>query len=124
MKIAATNKNMRQHDRRSDKCPCCTIQVETATHVLHCPEAGRVEAFQLGTTALEQWLQKADTDLDLTDSIVEYVQRRGTITMEKAIVDAPLMFRQMALSQDKMETVPRGDDIKGDHIHSAAVHCC
>jgi len=61
-----------------------------------------VEAFQLGKTALERWLDKADTDPDLTDSIVEYVWRRGTITMEEAIIDAPPRFRHMALSQDKI----------------------
>jgi len=73
MNIAATNKNLsqRHHDGRCDKCPCCTIHIETAAHVLLCPKVGRVEAFQLGTTALEQWLDKADTDPDLTDSIVE-----------------------------------------------------
>jgi len=104
MNIAATNKNLsrRHRDGRCDKCPCCTIHVETASHVLLCPEAGRVEAFQLGTTALEQWLDEADTDPDLTDSIVKYVQRRGAITMEEAIIDAPPRFRHMALSQDKI----------------------
>jgi hypothetical protein len=104
MNIAATNKNLsRRHcDGRSDKCPCCTIHVETAKLILLCPEVGRVEAFQLSTTALEQWLDKADTDPDLTDSIVEYVWRRGTITMEEAIIDAPPRFRHMALSQDKI----------------------
>ena len=56
----------------------------------------------LSTTALEWWLEKADTDPDLTDSIVEYFWRRGTITMEEAIDDAPPRFRQMALSQDKI----------------------
>jgi len=61
-----------------------------------------VEAFQLGTTALERWLEKADTDPDLTDSIVEYVRWRGTITMEEAIIDAPPRFRHMALSHDKI----------------------
>ncbi len=98
MNIAATNKNLswRHRDGRCDKCPCCTIQVETAAHVLLCPEAGRVEAFQLGTTALEGWLDKADTDPDLSDSIVEYVRRRGTITMEEATIDAPPRFRHMA----------------------------
>ncbi len=85
-----------------DKYPCCTIHVETATHVLLCPEAGRVEAFQLGMTALERWLDKADTDPDFTDSIVEYVWRRGTITILEAIIDAPPRFRHMALSQDKI----------------------
>ena len=59
-----------------------------------------MEAFQLCTTALERWFDEADTDLDLTDSIVEYVRRRGTVTMEEAIIDAPPRFRHMALSQD------------------------
>jgi Fe2+ or Zn2+ uptake regulation protein len=79
MNIAATNKNLRRRHRdgRSDKCSCCTIHVETADHVLLCPEVGRVEAFQLCMTALERWLDEADTDPDLTDSIVEYVRRRG-----------------------------------------------
>jgi hypothetical protein len=104
MNIAATNKNLnrRHRDGRSNKCPCCTIHVETATHVLLCPEAGRIEAFMLGTNNLELWLDKAETDPDLTESIVEYVRRRGTITMEEAISDAPPRFRQMALSQDKI----------------------
>ena len=102
--IAATNKNLsqRRRDGRSDKCPCCMIHVETAEHVLLCLEVGRVEAFQLCMTALERWLDKADTDPDLMDSIVEYVWRRGTITMEEAIIDAPPRFRHMALSQDKI----------------------
>ena len=59
-----------------------------------------MEAFQLCTTALERWFDEADTDSDLTDSIVEYVRRRGTVTMEEAIIDAPPRFRHMALSQD------------------------
>jgi hypothetical protein len=47
MNISATNKNLcwRHWDGRSDKCPCCTIHVETAEHVILCPEVGRVEAF-------------------------------------------------------------------------------
>jgi len=104
MNIAATNKNLsqRHRDGRCDKCPCCTIHVETAAHVLLCLEVGWVEAFQLGTTALEQWLDEADTHPDLMDSIVEYVQRWGAITMEEAIIDAPPRFRHMALSQDKI----------------------
>jgi hypothetical protein len=98
MNIAATNKNLRwrHRDGRSDKCPCCTIHVETAEHVIRCPEAGRVEAFRTGANALEQWLEKADTDPDLTDNIVEYVLQRGTITMEEVTNDAPPRFRQMA----------------------------
>jgi hypothetical protein len=71
-------------------------------HVLLCPEAGLVKAFELCTSALKRWLDEADTDPDLTDSIVEYVQRRGTVMMEEAISEAPPRFRPMALSQDKI----------------------
>jgi hypothetical protein len=104
MNIAAKNKNLsRRHcDGRSDKCPCCTIFGETAEHVLLCPEVGRVEAFQLCATALERWLDEADTDPDLTDSIFEYVRWQGAITMEEATMDALPRFRNMALSQDKI----------------------
>ena len=46
MNIAATNKTLswRHCNGQSDKCPCCTIHVETAEHVLLCPEVGRLEA--------------------------------------------------------------------------------
>jgi hypothetical protein len=64
------------------------------------PGSCRVEAFQLCTTALERWLDKADTNPDLTDSNVEYAWRQGTIKMEEAIRDAPLRFRGMVVSQD------------------------
>jgi hypothetical protein len=79
MNIAATNKNLsrRHHDRRNDKCPCCTINVETAEHVLLCPEVGRAEAYRLCTRVLERWLDESDTNPDLSDSIVEYMQGRG-----------------------------------------------
>ena len=61
-----------------------------------------MEAFQLGTTALERWLDMADTDPDLTDSIVEYVRRRGAIMMEDAITNTSPRFKHMAISQDKI----------------------
>ena len=50
----------------------------------------------------ERWLDAADTDPDLTDSIVEYVRQRGTVTMEEATIYAPITFRHMVLSQDKI----------------------
>ncbi len=104
MDIAATDKNLcrRHQDGRSNKCPCCTIHVETAEHILLCPKEGRIKAFQLATTALERWLKEADTDPDLADCIVEYVQRWGTVTMEEVVQEAPRRFRMMGPSQDKI----------------------
>jgi hypothetical protein len=76
--------------------------VETAEHILLCPKEGRIEAFRLAMTALERWLNEADTDPDLADSIVEYVQRRGTAAMEEVAREAPHRFRTMGLSQDRI----------------------
>jgi hypothetical protein len=87
MNIAAMNKNLRQRhcDGRSNKCPCCTIHEETPEHVLLCPEEGQVEVFMQLLLALEWWLNKVDTDPDLADSIVEYVQQQGTVLMEDIV---------------------------------------
>jgi hypothetical protein len=76
--------------------------VETADHILLCPKEGRIEAFRLATTALERWLKEADTDPNLADCIVKYVQQRGTVTMEEAVRGAPHRFWTMGLSQDKI----------------------
>ena len=59
-----------------------------------------MEALKLCTSALEWWLDEADTDPDLTDSIVEYVWRWETVTMEEAISDALPRFKHMSVSQD------------------------
>ncbi len=63
--------------------------METAEHVIQCPEVGRVEAFMQSSQAVEQWLEEANTDPDLIDCIVDYVQGRGTITMTLAMQNAP-----------------------------------
>ena len=80
MGISATNKNLswRHWDGRSNKCPCCTIHVETAEHVMVCPEVGRVETFMQSSQALEQWMEDANTDPDLVECIMKYVQGRGS----------------------------------------------
>ncbi len=102
MNISATNRNLRwrHQDGRSDKCPCCIIHVETAEHVILCPEVGRVEAFMQSSQALEQWLGEADTDPELIDCIVDYVQGRGTIAMASAMRDDPPQFQAFGQLQD------------------------
>ncbi len=91
MDISPTNKNLRRHhqDGRSDKCPCFTIHVETAEHVILCVEVGRVETFMQSSRALKQWMEEADTDPDLIDCIVDYVQGWGTVTMASAVQNTP-----------------------------------
>ena len=78
----------------------CTIHVETAEKVILCPEVGRVEASMQSSWALEEWLEKADTDPDLIDCIVDYVQGQGTISMASAVQNAPAQFQALGHSQD------------------------
>jgi hypothetical protein len=87
MNIAVTNKNLcwRHRGGRSNKCPCCTIHMEATEHILLCPKEGWIEAFRLAMTALERWLKETDTDPDLANCIVEFVQRGGTGTMEEVV---------------------------------------
>ncbi len=73
-----------------------------AEHILLCPKEGRVEAFWLAIPAPERWLDAADTDPDLADSIVKYVQWQGTFGMEEVVREAPHRFWSMGLSQDKI----------------------
>jgi hypothetical protein len=104
MGISATNKNLsrRHRDGRGDKCPCCTIHVETAEHIMVCPEVGRVETFMQSSQALEQWMEDADTDPDLVECIMKYVQGRGTVTMASAVQNAPARFQALGCLQDKI----------------------
>jgi hypothetical protein len=51
---------------------------------------------------LERWLHKVDTDPELADCIVEYVQGRGQESMEEIIWRAPERFNAMRQSQDKI----------------------
>jgi hypothetical protein len=104
MNLATTNKNLRwrHRDGRSNKCPCCAIHVETAEHVILCPEEGRVEVFMQLLLFLELWLHNVNTDPELADCIVEYVQGRGQESMEEIVRRAPERFNAMGRSKDKI----------------------
>jgi hypothetical protein len=92
----------RHSDGQSNKCPCCTIHLETAEHVLLCPKEGQVEVFMQLSMALEWWLNKVDTDPELVDSIVKYVPWQGIVSMEDIVQEAPSRFHTAGKSQDKI----------------------
>jgi hypothetical protein len=60
-----------------------------------CPEAGRVDAFMQATSILGQWLEDADTDPGVADYIVEYVQGRGSVTMEEVVRNAHVRYQTL-----------------------------
>jgi hypothetical protein len=76
--------------------------VETAKHVILCLEEGHVEVFMRSSELLEQWLYNVNTDPELAECIVEYVQGRGQESMEEIIWGALERFNAMGRSQDKI----------------------
>jgi hypothetical protein len=52
--------------------------------------------------ALERWLNKVDTDPDLADSIIKYVQRQETVLMEDIVQEAPSRLQVVTKYQDKI----------------------
>ena len=100
MRIAPTNKYMSYRDNRCKKCPCCTVEVETTEHILHCHEAGRVEAFHATSDCLDSWMGKMETDPYLTEILLEFVQDRGLELMEAICFGRPLRFSALARLQD------------------------
>ncbi len=76
--------------------------METAKHVILCPEEGRVEVFMWLSELLERWLYDVNTDPELAECIVEYVQGQGQELMEEIVWGAPERFNAMGQSQDKI----------------------
>ena len=102
MNISTTNKNLCLHHQNghSDKCPCCTIYVETVEHVILCLEVFNVEACMQSSWALKQWLEEANTDPDMIDYIADYIQGRNTIPMASAVQNTLAQFHALGQLQD------------------------
>ncbi len=67
-----------------------------------CLKEGQVKVFTQSLLPLERWLYDANTDPELADCIVEYVQRRGQETMKEIVQEAPRRFNAMGQSQDRI----------------------
>ena len=100
MQIAPMNKYMSYRDNRCTKCPWCTVEVETTKHVLHCLDAGRVEAFHATTDYLDIWMGDMETDPDLMEILSEFVHERVSESMEAICFGQTSLFSALARSQD------------------------
>ena len=61
-----------------------------------------MKVFMRSSELLEQWRYNVDTDPELAECIVEYVQGRGQELMEEIVRGAPERFNAMGWSQDKI----------------------
>ena len=76
--------------------------METAEHVLRCPEVGRVAALHGTIDLMQHWLEEVGTDPDLIHCLCEFAHRRDGMTMEEVCRSLPGRFRRLAVSQDKI----------------------
>ena len=91
---------MSYRDSRCTKFPCCTVEVETTEHILHCHEAGRVEEFHAIAGCLDSWMGEIETDPDLAEILSEFVHKRGSESMEAICFGRPSHFSALVRLQD------------------------
>ena len=51
-------------------------------HILHCREAGRVEAFHVTVDCLDSWMGEMETDPNLAETLSGFVHERGSESLE------------------------------------------
>ncbi len=76
------------------------IARDTCAHVLNCCHQGRVEALKQMIALVENYLEEAETDLELLDCIVEFALGRGGKSMEEICHGLGEPYMQMAKEQD------------------------
>jgi len=100
--FCASGKNMgRWFGSEHTSCPNCNSPQEEASHLLHCPDAGRFSLFRTEVKKLEEWLCKHHTDPDLARILPPYLLRRGAVSLS----DTPGLsqsLRPFAFEQDLM----------------------
>ena len=76
------------------------MEVETTKHILHCHEAGRLEAFHATADCLDSCMGEMETDLDLAEILSEFVHERVSELMETICFGRPSRFSALVHSQD------------------------
>ena len=103
--IAATKENLAKRDKKKTNCKLylsCESSVEMCTHILTCPEEGRVELLMETIKNLELWMRSAETDPILVDCIGEYARGRGGKSMQEVCRSHHTRYRKLGQSQDNI----------------------
>ena len=99
--IAATNYLRSKWDATVEKwCPSCRRMKETASHVLHCNEVGRVETLHATIGFLDDWLEEVETEDTLRRCIVKFARGRGFMSMGTICRNMSEKYVRMAEAQD------------------------
>lgn len=98
--FCATGRNMgRWFGDTATECPNCGQPDERASHLLHCPDAGRFGLFREETKELSLWLTQSHTHRDLARVLPLYILNRGSRSFASLVTNYPALQR-LAASQD------------------------
>ena len=99
--IAATNRfRAKFTDGLSPLCPSCLAAEETCTHILDCPEVGRVDNLMRGIALLDAWLEQECTEPALHACLVWYARSRGTASLHDFVRGWSPALRLFGKAQD------------------------
>ena len=104
MDVAGTNYNLvkRNKEEHNPCCSSCGQEIEIFIHVMHCNEAGRVDAMKRSIGWLDDWLQSVGTEPTLQRALVKYALGRGTDLMKDIVFEEGRNYRDMGISQDRI----------------------
>lgn len=90
--------------RKSNKCPSCFQEVETAEHIVNCCHAGRVDALRLTIKLADKWMKSVNTDPAIRECIYHYLMERGETDMADVCerMEYGAKYRKMAKGQDEI----------------------
>ena len=83
------------------QCPCCKVPgiVETTRHQARCNDPERLLLWKDSVNDLAQWLSEKDTDPNIQELIIGYLQGRGAVMLGN-IPNLPMHFQRLAEEQD------------------------
>ena len=99
--VAGTNLQQSQYnDEHDPHCPSCTLSLETCSHVLHCPHAGRVDALRRSIDLFDDWIGRNDTEPGLRRCLRDFARGRGSLLMEEIARSVGARYLALGASQD------------------------
>ena len=83
-------------------CQSCTLEPETSSHILRCPEEGIVQMLNQYAEELLDWLDDVGTPRDMTYLIVSFIKARGERSMTDISWNLPDRYKRIAMAQDNI----------------------
>jgi hypothetical protein len=100
--IAGTMKLLSHQDGWEPVCPSCLACEETCSHIVQCPEAGRMAAFQQSVSSITSWMADNAKHPDIKVAVTAYALGRGRVTCTICADRYPSIIQEFAVSQDKI----------------------